>query len=286
MPDAASPVDATRPVARPSAETRDADRITTGLPDTQMSVRPSKARTLAAGDGPPPTPATRDAGIPSEPDTPPIAPAAPVSQRRSPTKIMAAVAGVVLIAGVGGTAWIVTQNGDDPVDTLQLAGRQDSVIGGTTIDQSDADISGGRQDDPGTIRTIDSGNGSQGADQTGASGGQPADTTTPIDTGPGVVGGPAIGNAEADEILVALLIRMDDDQSRAALGSIRDSAMVFYGESQYTDELRATAAYVIATAWAELDNRVNALEWARRATRLDPTNESYEQMVTDLERIP
>jgi len=74
---------------------------------------------------------------------------------------------------------------------------------------------------------------------------------------------------------------LEINQSNAA--AIRDTATAYYNAIGISDGDRATAAYVTANAFASLDDRLSALEWARLALQLDPNNQSYQRLVNDLE---
>jgi hypothetical protein len=83
----------------------------------------------------------------------------------------------------------------------------------------------------------------------------------------------------AEDRLVDLLMELN--QSNAA--AVKDTATAYYNATGISDRDRATAAYVTANAFSSLDDRLSALDWARRALQLDPNNRSYRQLVNDLE---
>ena len=70
-----------------------------------------------------------------------------------------------------------------------------------------------------------------------------------------------------------------DDMDGATL---RDSAKAVYALAGVTPPDRALAAYLVANAYAKLDDRTQGCEWARRAATIDPATRSYPALVQSL----
>ena len=66
----------------------------------------------------------------------------------------------------------------------------------------------------------------------------------------------------------------------------KDTALAYYNNQSVAQKDRAFAAYIVASAEGALDNKPEALRWARRAADLAPNVRAYQQMVTDLSRTP
>ncbi len=73
---------------------------------------------------------------------------------------------------------------------------------------------------------------------------------------------------------------LDDHTLQPAL--VRDSALKFYRAAGVAEKDRGFAAYVAANAFAALEDRTRALEWARKGVTHDPANRAYQQLVRDL----
>ena len=87
----------------------------------------------------------------------------------------------------------------------------------------------------------------------------------------------------AEDHLVDLMVVLEDDPNANA-SAIRDTVRAYYDASGITDSDKALAAYVTANAFAKLDDRSTALEWARRALQLEPDGPGYQELVTSLQR--
>jgi hypothetical protein len=77
-----------------------------------------------------------------------------------------------------------------------------------------------------------------------------------------------------------------------AAAVVRDSAQDIFNASGITRDDQAFAAYVVASAFATLDDeepgrghKTTALEWARKAVTISPTR-AYQQLVHDLGGAP
>jgi serine/threonine-protein kinase len=64
--------------------------------------------------------------------------------------------------------------------------------------------------------------------------------------------------------------------------TLRDSAQAVFDSPGVASTDRALAAYLIANAYAKLDDRARGCEWSRRATSLDPGVRSYAALVQSL----
>ena len=225
------------------------------------------------------------------PDTPvhaaePVAPPGP--RKKAPVGAIAAVAGAVVIGGVGAVV-MIGGGGEDlaPPDTAQIA--RDSVTGNT---ETGAETGEGSRPE-----------GGQPADTAGRGGTRlpPADESTTrdtvttsvavVDSTPTAAGGtpdPETANPSwisldgADDHLVDLMLRLEDPAPN--LPAIRDTATAYYNAVGITATNKALAAFVTAQAIGLSGDRLTALDWARRARDLEPSNRSYQTMVTELER--
>jgi hypothetical protein len=86
--------------------------------------------------------------------------------------------------------------------------------------------------------------------------------------------------ARAADALDVLFTGLDDHTLQAPL--VRDSALKFYAGAGVADKDRGFAAYVVANAFAALEDRPRALEWARKSVTHDRANRAYQQLVRDL----
>jgi hypothetical protein len=57
--------------------------------------------------------------------------------------------------------------------------------------------------------------------------------------------------------------------------TLRDSATLVYDSPGVSAKDRALAAYLVANAYAKLDDRAQGCDWARRAVASDPATRSY-----------
>jgi hypothetical protein len=100
----------------------------------------------------------------------------------------------------------------------------------------------------------------------------------------------AIEVRRASDLLDDLLTRLGSHAIAAAV--VRDSAQDIFNASGITRDDQAFAAYVVASAFATLDDeepgrghKTTALEWARKAVTISPTR-AYQQLVHDLGGAP
>ena len=87
-----------------------------------------------------------------------------------------------------------------------------------------------------------------------------------------------IDPAKADAMLNDWFDRIDNLDG----ATLRDSAKAVFDAAGVTAKDRALAAYLIANAYAKLEQRSQGCEWARRAVSLDPSVRSYPALVQSL----
>ncbi|HLQ58657.1 MAG TPA: hypothetical protein VK113_04000, partial [Gemmatimonadales bacterium] len=98
-----------------------------------------------------------------------------------------------------------------------------------------------------------------------------------------------INPAQANRLLEDLIEKLD--ASTIAPATVRDSAQHIFNTRGIATTDSAFAAYILANAFAALDDReprrghkATALQWARQAANLQPTSRAYQQLVQDLAR--
>lgn len=84
--------------------------------------------------------------------------------------------------------------------------------------------------------------------------------------------------ARATVLLNGWVDRIDDMDG----ATLRDSAKAIYALTGVATPDRALAAYLVANAYAKLDDREQGCDWARRAATLDPSTRSYAALVQSL----
>ncbi len=101
---------------------------------------------------------------------------------------------------------------------------------------------------------------------------------------PPPTGRAAVSVAKADSLLSDLFDKLDTHRVMPTI--VRDSAMdIFYAAGINTKD-KAFAAYVVANAFAGLDDKPSALRWARQAADLQPASAAYARLVQDLSSQP
>jgi serine/threonine-protein kinase len=221
------------------------------------------------------------------PDTPmPAAPA--VTVKKAPVGAIAAVVGA-LVVGSASVAVVMNRG------TAEPAGPDSSPQTSTDSVTSVTDPPIGQPN--GTLRA-GGGNPSEGRQQPAPS--QPADQTpttnqqdgnrtaarTNAEDDPPPVNtatNPAwISLENAEDNLLELMFRFDEpDPNHAA---IRDTATAYYNAVGITDADRALAAFVTAQAIFDgTQDRLRAIDWARRAVALDGTSRSYRDLLNRLQ---
>lgn len=187
-------------------------------------------------------------------------------EKRRQTAILAASAAAIALGG--GAAFLLLSKpniASRPARTPPaVAVTQDTAA---TASQSTASPGGSqRQDAPGRRITA--------AQREPAA--QPA-LATPVPAGDRPEPGIRVAPASADQWLSAkfdLLAEPGSVLPRVAQAII-DTAMAYFELPDISTKDKAFAAFVIANAYAEVDNRQDALKWAREAARLDPSNRAY-----------
>jgi serine/threonine-protein kinase len=227
----------------------------------------AKTRVATAGAGRTRTP---DTPAPAAPPPTRISRAAPAPARKKPVVAIAASVAVLVAGGAAAAVWL-TGNGTG-------VARPDSTA--TVIQDTAAGVAVSNRSRPGAGET------SRAPRPTGADTGRvdrPVDR--PVADPP--VGGPAtiqVAAADADAWLFAAFERLGSDRPLpvATANAIRDTAQAYYLLAATTQKDKAFAAYVIASAYVEINDLPNALRWAREAVKLDPGSRSYEALVTSL----
>ncbi len=88
----------------------------------------------------------------------------------------------------------------------------------------------------------------------------------------------------AEQWLFAKFELLDTASVPHLVPGIRDTASAYFDLPNISTSDKALAAYVLANAYAEIDNREEALKWAREAARLEPNNRAYQALVESLAR--
>ncbi|HKE91268.1 MAG TPA: serine/threonine-protein kinase [Gemmatimonadales bacterium] len=194
------------------------------------------------------------------------------------------IVGAVVVIGVGGGGYVllVGRGGGAPAasDTThrQTATAPDSEK--TTALSNPLPANPG-----GTTKTTQ-----QNASNSGTpGGGQVRDSAKP--TPLSHTGGSSINVANASDILDELFNDLSDHKVSASVA--RDSAEHIFNASGVAKPDKAFAAYVLATAFAQLDDqepgrghKATAITWAQRATSLDPASAAYRRLAHDLSGTP
>ena len=104
-------------------------------------------------------------------------------------------------------------------------------------------------------------------------------------------GGAAINVAQASDLLDDLFNNLSDHKVSATVA--RDSAEHIFNAPGIAKSDQAFAAYVLANAFAQLDDqepgqghKATAISWAQRATSLDPGSAAYRRLAHDLSGAP
>jgi len=261
-------------MAAPSAAAPDTDAATQLLDSAQVTAQLSETQVSGA---PATAPDAATAAMPATsvdqptPTTPRPAPS-PVHPPKKKAPIAAIAAAVVVVAGVGIGAIVLT-GGDE--GGLPLGGG-DGTQGdsGRVTDDTARTPTGGQpsRSDPAPVRN--------GGTQTAADPSRPGVPITPRESTVVAPPVPAIRVAAADAFFWL-------DQALDGLGStnyagIRDTAMAIYREPAVSIDDRGFAAFVIAQSYGVIGNRPDAISWGDSAVRLVPTSQAYQQYVTRL----
>jgi serine/threonine-protein kinase len=200
------------------------------------------------------------------------APRRPVTTKRSSMPVVVGAVVVVGGAGVGLAAWQGWLPGGAapdsaqatntaprpsvPSDTQRFAGSGTALPGGGAAPESVA-TSTGNTETRGTTAAP------------AGDGGRPP--VAPVS---------GVNPARVADSLDALFTGLDDRSLPAA--TVREAAQRLYDAAGVAEKDRGFAAYVVANAFAVLDDRPRALEWARKSVTHDPATRAYQQLVRDL----
>ena len=234
--------------------------LTEALPGTRAS---SQDRPGPTPDTPMPPTAVASAGAADEGK----------QRKRPPVAAIAAVVGALVIGG-GGAMMVMGGRESEaaPGDSLgQIA--QDPVTQNT---ESVSDTSEASRPEETVPPLSESGRDQQNREL--AASGTEDTTTTPASANPAWI---VLDRAE--EHLLDLLFSADGG-SQATWEAVRDTAVLYHDAVGITDADRATAAYVVASAYEALGDRVTGLDWVGRALRLRPDDQSFQALKTILER--
>jgi serine/threonine-protein kinase len=263
MPDAPSPAD-------PAGDTK--------LVETHQ--RPGQA---VGPEGTAVIPGTRISGqAPSPSPTTPMTPmpaSSPAAGKKSPAMAIAAVVGALVVGGAG-AAVVVTNGSTDGSAVSDTSTLVNTATNGTATDPAPDTGSPGSEVDPPVetprtpVATTDGGTSNTGSGDGGTPNTRRVDPTS---TNPAW-----LVPTGADDHLMDMLFRLDEASNDHA--AVRDSAIAYFNAIGMTDHDKATAAYVAAIAFSKSNDRVNALDWARRAVSEEPGSTAYRQLVNDLSR--
>ncbi|MBI2403833.1 MAG: protein kinase [Gemmatimonadetes bacterium] len=247
-----------------AVDTEGATQIISATPATGATV----AATRVAGAG---APARGQKTRVPTPDTPAVAAAPPAPVKKKP--VMAIAATVAVLAVGGGTAAVVLSRGGE---TSPPSVTPDTAQQGTAGNRSQTQGTATGRDLTQRRQTTDT--------QTTAI--PPRDTTPARGEAPPAERGIRVSVANAQAHLDALFELFDPGGNTPAYvaSAIKDTASAYYHAAGLSRKQRAWAAYVLANAEGALDNRSEALRWAREAVSLDGTVRAYQAMVQSLTR--
>ncbi len=275
----------------------DAVRAASDMADAAPSVDPDGATQLLdsseitsqaeamADEGTAIIPGTRISATMSAPtpDTPMPSPA--VAPKKTPVGAIAAAVGTLVIGGVG-TVVVMNRGQEDPVPqdavsqtttnpVTQVTEPPPTPTNGTQRREGDPRL--GNQQQAISLQPTDprATNPERVADPA-------ADRDSEVVTDPPVTApsNPAWMSVDrASDHLFDLMGTLD----AATAAAVRDTATLYFNAIGMADPDKALAAYVLANALSTLED-ATALDWARTAARLDPSDRAYTQLVADLER--
>ena len=274
---------------------RDAVHAVAGMPDAPHPVDTAGDTKLLDTHQPPGQavgpegtaviPGTRISGqTPSPSSTTPMTPlpaSPPAPRKKSPARAIVTVVGALVVGGAG-AAVVVTNGSTDgsavpdtsaPVNTATNGTATDSAPDtGTPVGEVDPPV-----ETPRTTTPVATTGGDTSSTGSGDGGTPDIRRVDPAPTNPAW-----LVPTGADDHLLDMLFRLDEaDNDHAA---VRDSAIAYFNATGMTDHDRATAAYVAAIAFSKSNDRVNALDWARRALGAEPGSNAYQQLVNSLSR--
>jgi eukaryotic-like serine/threonine-protein kinase len=226
------------------------------------------------------------AHIPTKPTTPPTPMPQPSRDRQPPPKkkpyvAVAAAVAAVAIGGIGAMVWLNPGDSGSDRNDPGVVGVEDSSRNGSVL------ASNQQQRDT-TSNQVENGGSHVPADTpTVVRGGTTRDTAS-RDTGragPEQPHGIVVSATNAAEHMLNLMLMIEGaSPERATVMAVRDTALAYYDATGVPTKARADAAYVIANAYHALQNRAEALRWARLAASMDPSDSAYRTLVDALER--
>jgi len=212
------------------------------------------------------------------PDTPALATQVQAAPRKK-APVMAIAAAVGVLAVGGGVTVMMLSHGNVPAagaDSTRIPG-QTAVTRDTAQRTAERHHSvpptGAADNRTNTQRTVTP---------------PPRETTVVRTEAPPAHRGIPVSVAAASDRLNTLFDRFDvsgHTPPEVAAG-IRDTALAYYNATGIARKDQAFAAYILSNAQTALDNKGEALRWARTAVQLDPTMKSYQVLVGDLSRQP
>ncbi len=252
--------------AAPAVDTEGATQTISATPATGGTV----PMTRVAGAG---APAARGKTRVPTPDTPAVA-AAPAVPAPKKKPVMAIAAAAVVLAVGGGAAAVIMKGGGS------------TEAPSVTRDTAQAETANNPSQTQGTATGRDP---TQRRQTTGTQ----TTAIPPRDTSPARVEPPAergipVSVGDATNRLYAVLDRFSLEGSTPApvASAARDTALAYYNAPGIPVKPRALAAYVVSQADGALENKSEALRWARIAVDLDPSSRVYQANLSSLSRPP
>jgi len=249
----------------PGPDTEDATQLMSAQPKTKI------AATRVGGGQAAPTVRGQKTRAPT-PDTPTVAQQPPAPPKKKPVMAIAAAAVVVVLGG--GTAALMLSNGGNA--------NPSSV----TQDTAQSRVASNPTSQPGGNPTQLAGNTTaRNTQRSQTTNPQPRDSVTPRTETPAASSIP-VSAADAFDRLDALMNRFDVSGHTAAsiASGAKDTALAYYTSASVAKKDRAYAAYILSQAEGALDNKSEALRWARIAVDLDPASRSYQANLNGLSR--
>ena len=245
----------------PAVDTEGATQIISATPSAGATV----AATRVAGPGAP-KPRART------PDTPAVAAAPPGPAKKKP--VLAIAAAVAVLAVGGGTAAVMkisggaTRTPSVTPDTAQQRAASDPSQ--TQRPAAGRDLTQRRQTTDPQTTTI-----------------PPKDTTT-ARVEPLPERGIPVSVGDATDRLYAVLdhFSLAGNTPAPVASAAMDTALAYYNAPGIPAKARALAAYIVSQSEGALENKSEALRWARIAVDLDSSNKSYQANLSGLSRPP
>jgi len=215
-----------------------------------------------------------------QPTTPPTPMPRPSPARKKPVAAIAAVVAVVAVGGIGSLVLLNDWGSDaDPLGG-QSGVQEPPTLGAETSEDPPESPAGDNADDQSTP-SDDRGN----ATPSNGGNAQPPARTNDQPTG----GTPAtitVSTTNAGDHIIDLLFQLDGDTPFSIAAAVRDTAQAYYQILPENSKERADAAFLAANAYFELNERDQALVWARRAVNLDPNDNAYQTLLSQLQGNP